>query len=115
MRDFLSLSVEERNLAVDLSSTIKREMMHHVTLKALSIGSSWDNLDVRALLNIPQESLSKILVNRRVISRNRILKDLNQLYVLMGSSMSIPEVEPNLDHWIIEKVSRPRPSPNSIS
>lgn len=89
--------------------------MHHVTLKALAVGSSWDNLDVRALLNIPQENLSRILVNRRIISRNRILRDLNQLYVLMGSNTSIPEGEPNLDHWLIEKVSRPRQSPHLLS
>ncbi|MCP8320023.1 MAG: hypothetical protein H3Z52_03640 [archaeon] len=99
-KDFLSMSVEERNLAVGLSLNIKKELKQHFTLKELGLRDSWDNIDIKALLSLPLEHLAKMKSQKHIGSKSRIFRDLKQLYSLMGSNKSIPEGELTLNSWL---------------
>lgn len=99
-KDFLTMSVGERNLVVNLSSSLRKELKQHFTLGELGFRGSWDNIDLKALLTLHEERVLKILSQKRIKSRSNLLRDLKRLYSIMGSDTSLPEGESTLDAWL---------------
>lgn len=99
-KDFLSLDVAERNLVIDLFASLKKELKRHFTLEELGFKGSWDNVDLKAFLNLKEDRVQKILSRRRIKSRSNFLRDLRRLVSIMGLRKSLPEVEQTLDPWM---------------
>ncbi len=99
-KDFLSMDVMERNLVIDISASIKRELKQHFTLRELGFRGSWDNIDLNALLSLTEERVEKIFSHKRIKSKSKILRSLEQLFSIMGFGKSLPDRERTLDTWL---------------
>ena len=99
-KTFLSMDVAERNLVIDLFTSIKKELKQNFTLEELGFKVSWDNVDLKALLNLTDDQVQKILSQKRIKSRSNFLRDLRQLVSVMELEKSLPEVEKTLDAWM---------------
>lgn len=97
-KDFLSLSIDERNQAVDLSSEIRRELKHHFTLRELELGSSWEDVDLKTLLNIRQDRLFEVMSKKQIRCR-RVLGNLRELYAIIADE-TFSSVDSQMDDWI---------------
>lgn len=87
-RNFISLSVDERNQVTELASKVRGEMKRTYTLKELGLRGTWNDLDLNTLLS---DNLLKILSEKKAKSRSRLLKDIMRLRKLM--SIEAPAIE----------------------
>ena len=99
-KTFLSMDVAERNLVIDLFTSIKKELKQNFTLEELGFKGSWDNVDLKALLNLTDDQVQKILSQKRIKSRSNFLRDLRRLVSIMRLEKSLPEMEQTLDAWL---------------
>ncbi|MBI4257430.1 MAG: hypothetical protein HY619_00600 [Thaumarchaeota archaeon] len=99
-RDFLSLSVEERNQAIELSSEIRRELRQHFTLKELDLGaSSWEDVDLKTLLNLRQERLFEAMAKKHVSPR-QVLGNMRDLHAIIATEASRPSMNSRMEDWM---------------